>query len=104
MTDPRYPTLPNRFRAEKEVIEVIEASSLEIIADEELDLSPHVSLSPPRPKPKKVFTPDSKLSPCDRILLIMSGGKINKKKKLLDGSSEDVADKIMEFLNDEKIL
>lgn len=104
MNDPRYPTVPNRLLAEKQKIEEIEGSSFSLKFDPEIDLTKFMSLSPPRPKPKKLFTPDSKLPANERMRLIMSGGMADKKSDLLNGKPEDVAKKIMEILIQEKMI
>ena len=104
LNNPRYPSLPHRISAEKEKIEVLNLRSLGVNLDQEMDLTEFMSLSPPRPKPKKRFTPDSNLSAGERMRLIMSGGVSEKKSDLLEGKSEDIADRIVEVLIQEKIL
>jgi electron transfer flavoprotein beta subunit len=104
LNDPRYPTLPNRLRAEKQEIERLEISSFGIPSDPELELGKSMKLSPPRPKPFRLFTPDSGLSASERLRLIMSGGITEKKSDLLEGTPEEVSDKIMEVLIQEKII
>jgi len=104
LNDPRYPTLPNRLLAEKHEIEVIEESSLGARLDNVPDLSVSAQLTPPRPKPKKAFTPDTHLSPGERLKLIMSGGAADKKSDLIEGIPEELANKIMEVLIQEKVI
>jgi len=104
MNDPRYPTVPNRLMAERQEIHEIEAESLDVNFDSEVDLTEFMSLSPPRPRPKKVFTPDSKLSATERMKMIMSGGMVAKKSDLLKGPPERLADQIIEILIQEKII
>jgi len=104
VNEPRYPTVPSRLKAEKKGIEVIELGTLGLRFDEELTLSNIRSISPPKPKPKKVFTPDSHLSASDRMRLIMSGGMAGKKSDLFEGPPETMANKIAEVLIQEKIL
>ena len=104
MNDPRYPTVSNRLLAERQEIEEIEASSLGIVFDSGSDLSEFVRFTPPRPKPRKVFTPDSNLSPSERMRLIMSGGMTGKKSDFLGGKPEEAAKKIIDVLIQEKIV
>lgn len=105
MNDPRYPTLPNRLRAEKQEIELIEMDSLNMEFSLEPDLFGLTSLSPPRPKPKKVFTPESQLPASERRRLIMSGGnKIAKKGELIGGTPDEVAKIIIDVLVRGKIV
>ncbi len=104
LNEPRYPSLPNRLSAERAEIEVIELSSLGFRLDQELDLTEWMTFSPPRPKPKKLFTPDSSLSASDRMKLIMSGGMADKQTNLLEGRAEDIAKNVVDFLVRERIV
>jgi len=104
INDPRYPSLPNRLLSEKKDIEVIDLTSLGLRIDKEMDLTKFMTFLPPRPKPKKLFTPDSNLSASERMKLIMSGGFNEKKSDLLEGKAEDVANKVIEVLDQEKLL
>lgn len=103
MNDPRYPTLPNRLQAERQRVERIEPTSLDI-NPKEPDLSKFTRFTPPRPKPKKLFTPDSYLSASERRRLIMSGGLAHERSNLLEGAPEDIARKIVDILIQEKIV
>jgi electron transfer flavoprotein beta subunit len=78
LNDPRYPSLANRLSAEREDIEVIEPASLGFSTDNDMDLTRYMTLSPPRPKPRKIFTPESNLSASERMRLLMSGGLTEK--------------------------
>lgn len=104
INNPRYPTLPNRFKADREKIEVIEMSSIDVALSKNTGLSRLNDLSPPRPRPKKVFTPDSNLSASERRRIMMSGGKTGKKGDLIEGAPDKAAETIMNVLIQEKIL
>jgi len=104
INDPRYPSLPNRLSSEKKDIEVMGLSCLGLCIDQEIDLTKFMTFLPPRPKPKKLFTPDSNLSASERMKLIMSGGFNEKKSDLIEGKAEDIAKKVMEVLDQEKLL
>lgn len=105
INDPRYPTLPNRLRSEKEGIERIEMASLNVRLDHGSGSGGSTTLSPPRPKPKKAFTPDSRLSASERRRLLMSGGgKTVKKGELIQGTPEETAKTIVDVLVREKIV
>jgi electron transfer flavoprotein beta subunit len=104
LNDPRYPSLPNRLLAEKKNIEVIDLNCLELCVDQGIDLTKFMTFSAPRPKPKKLFTPDSNLSASERMKLIMSGGFNEKKSDLLEGKAEHIANKIIQILTQEKLL
>lgn len=103
LNDPRYPSLPNRLSAEREEVEVIELASLGVSTDNEMDLTRYLTLSPPRPKPRKIFTPESNLSASERMRLLMTGHMTEKKAGLLKGNPEDIAGKVVEILTQEKV-
>ncbi|MDD3897433.1 MAG: electron transfer flavoprotein subunit beta/FixA family protein [Syntrophomonadaceae bacterium] len=105
---PRYASLPDLISAMRQKIEIINASDLGLTSGE---LGPNGSLTktynftPPRPRPKKIFAPDSNLSAADRMKQMMSGGASKKKSgDLLQGEPEQVAAQIIQFLKDEKII
>lgn len=102
--DPRYPTLGSRLRAEREAVERIDITALDIDSEDKPDLSQFTVLTPPRRKPKKVFTPDSHLSASERRRLAMSGGAVNKKKDVLRGTPDEIASRLADILMEEKIV
>ena len=69
LNDPRYPSLANRLSAERELIQVIDPGSLNLGSGSEIELERFMNVSPPRPKPKRVFTPESNLSASERMQL-----------------------------------
>ena len=52
----------------------------------------------PRPRPKIVPAPDSRLHAYDRIMQLLAGSKVEKKGEVLTGSPEFQADGIIDFL------
>jgi electron transfer flavoprotein beta subunit len=56
------------------------------------------ALLPPRPRPKKVFTPDSSLGAFRRIEQLLMGSRVEKKGSLLTGSLESQVEEIVSFL------
>lgn len=61
-------------------------------------------LSFPRPRPKKVPTPDSALPAFDRILALLQGGISKRRGEILKGGSDELANKLFQLLIDEKII
>jgi len=57
-----------------------------------------IRLFPPRPRPKIVPVPDSRLPAYDRIGQLLAGSKVEKKGDLLTGSPESQVDGIMNYL------
>jgi electron transfer flavoprotein beta subunit len=104
INEPRYPTLPNRLRAEKADVERMEMASPGMEFDLNLGSNQSVNFSPPRPKPKKVFTPDSGLSAGERRRLLMYGGRKAKEGNLIEGAPDKAAEVIMNILIQEKMV
>ena len=52
----------------------------------------------PRPRPKKVFTPDSRLEAFERIQQLLMGSRVEKKGSMLTGSVNSQVDGIVSFL------
>jgi electron transfer flavoprotein beta subunit len=55
---------------------------------------------PPRPRPKKVFTPDSRLPAFERIQQLLAGSRVEKKGSMLVGSVESQVEGIVSFLKE----
>lgn len=51
-----------------------------------------------RPKPKKIFVPDSHLPAMKRLEQVISGGLKQKRNNIISGSSQEAASKLVEFL------
>lgn len=108
INSPRYASLPDVIAAMRQEIEVRRASDLGL-RREQLGIKGSLTqlhgYTPPRPRPKKTFAPDSNLSPAERMRQLMSGG-ISKKKSsdLLEGEAGEVVKQIVQFLKDEKII
>jgi electron transfer flavoprotein beta subunit len=61
-------------------------------------------LAYPRPRPKKVSTPESSLPAFDRILKLLEGGISKRQGEMLEGSSEELADRLFELLIEEGVI
>jgi electron transfer flavoprotein beta subunit len=59
---------------------------------------------PPRPRPKRVFTPDSRLEAFDRIQQLLMGSRVQKKGMMLSGNAESQVGGIMSFLREHGFL
>ncbi|UCF93993.1 MAG: hypothetical protein JSW39_07485 [Desulfobacterales bacterium] len=53
---------------------------------------------PPRPRPKRIPTPPSHLASFERIGLLLGGSRVEKKGRLLEGSTELQVEGIISFL------
>lgn len=101
---PRYPTYTQRRKAWK--MEIIRWSGADLGLDSPISpLVKILALSPPRPRPKKIFTPDSSLPASERMKLLMSGGITTKKSsETVEESPEAAASKVIDFLHNEELL
>ncbi len=54
----------------------------------------------PRPRPKRIPVPDSRLEAFDRIQQLLMGSRIEKKGTILQGSPESQAEGIISFLEE----
>ncbi len=62
------------------------------------------AVMPPRPRPRTIFIPDSRLSPHERIEQILSAGVTRKSGEIVEGSPDEVADTIIAFLREQGLL
>ena len=107
LNSPRHPDLRRVIAAQRAKIEKHDCETLGINLEEVGAQGSKVTMikrSRPRPKPKKVFTPDSKLSAAERMRLVMSGGVKEKKGDMLEGDPEDIAAQLVRFFLEQKII
>ncbi len=61
-------------------------------------------LTYPHPRPKKVPTPDSSLPAFYRILKLLEGGISGRQGRMLEGTSDELADQLFDFLLAEGVV
>jgi electron transfer flavoprotein beta subunit len=61
-------------------------------------------LSYPRPRPRKIAAPESSLPAFYRILKLLEGGISRRQGKMLQGSSQELADQLFELLIEEGVI
>jgi electron transfer flavoprotein beta subunit len=97
--DIRFPTLTGIMKGKGKVIKQLKMQS---------KLEPVIKcirLMPPKQRPKRIFTPDSSLSPIDRIKMIMSAGIVKKSQsRVLEEAPKEAASKLFTLLKEEKVL
>ena len=107
LNEPRYASLPSLVAGLRKDIKEFDLKTIGL-SYEEVDAegvkTRTVALSLPRPRPKKVFTPDSHLSAEERLRLIISGGVIQKQGDLLEGDPGTIASSVVRFLSEKKLL
>ena len=107
LNKPRYPNLRAIFAAERKEIKQYNLETLGL-SYEEVGLRGSktrvIALSVPKPRPKKLFIPDSSLSAAERMRLIMTGGVTKKQGNLLEGEPRYIASNLARFLSEQKLL
>ncbi len=97
----RHASLPGLMRAERASVPV---SHLEDLGLEPADLAfPTASVravTPPRPRTRPIFTPDSTRPAHERITQIITAGVTRKSGKVLEGPPAQMADAVVEFLRE----
>jgi len=99
LNEPRYASLPNFIAALRQNVEQYDLKAFGLSRKGIESKTRLESLSPPRPRPKKIFVPDSHLPAAERMRLVMSGGMTEKKAGLCEGRPEELSQKFVEFLN-----
>jgi electron transfer flavoprotein beta subunit len=97
--EPRIPTYVSKQKAMTAVIHKMEYSD-EIPSNRVASLGTF----PPRPRPKRVITPDSRLAAFDRIDQLLAGSLVEKKGTKLAGSPESQVEGITDFLREHGYL
>lgn len=72
--------------------------------DMEDDPTEVTGLSFPRPRPRKVPTPDSSLPAFERILALLQGGISKRRGEILKGNSDELANQLFSLLLKENII
>jgi len=104
---PRYPKLRVLFQSLKAEISRRSLADLGLRPDEvgEVGSCVHVAnLSSPKPITKGLFIPDSDLSPEERWQQIIGGGMEERHGDVIEGPSEAVAERLLEFLTQNKFV
>jgi electron transfer flavoprotein beta subunit len=99
LNEPRYPSLPAHLAALKAEIPVLDPQTQ--MDDSWLNGTDEMTLleiHAPRPLPRHIPAPDSQHSAYRRIGEIVSGGAIGRKTQLIEGSSEELAQVLVDFL------
>ncbi|MGD2038152.1 MAG: hypothetical protein PVH28_09730 [Desulfobacterales bacterium] len=101
---PEHPSLAVSLEALNTRVEQVDLMALDLEPSRIKRRIRHLGTSRPRPRPRKVFTPDSSLSAAERIRSIMGGGLKQKRSEFLEGSPEELAANIVDFLIEKKLL
>jgi electron transfer flavoprotein beta subunit len=107
LNEPRYASLPSLMAGLSAAIREYNLNELGPHPEQAGSKEPRtktVSMSPPKRRPKRVFTPDASLSASERLHLIMSGGVTQKQSDVLEGAPESIASTVVSFFNEKKLL
>ena len=105
LNEPRYPSLPAHMAALAAKIAVIDPLSLDkTLGQDEADETTILEMHTPRPRPKRIAAPDSHHSAFERIGEIISGGATGRQAKLVEGSPEELARTLVEFLKEKGFI
>ncbi len=101
----RYASLPGLMQSRRAEIPVRDLPDLGLSPlDLNFPASTVHAATPPRPRPRTIFIPDSALSPDERIGQILSAGVSRNAAQLIEGPPEEMADAIITFLADHGFL
>jgi electron transfer flavoprotein beta subunit len=107
LNTPRHATIRGVLKARKQEIARRNAEQCGLSPEEvgEGGLKVRVThISPPKPKMKGLFVPDSNLSSVDKLKAIMGGGLVQKKSDFLEGDPKDIASQLIKILKQQKFV
>jgi len=100
-----YPSLDKLIESRQSAVEVLSLTDLNLNPAEFIQEPTRMTaLMAPRPRPRKVTTPDSSLPAFDRILKLLEGGISRRQGKMLEGTPSELADQLLELLIDEGVI
>jgi len=105
LSEPRYVSLRAISRAKRKEIKHYDMKGLGLSLDDVGQRGSNtrvVSLS--RPRPKKIFVPDSSLPATERLMQVESGGLEEKEGTIIIGSPQEAASKLVRVLLSQKAL
>ncbi len=95
----RHAGLPDLISAHRAMIPLLTPAQLGLTtADIHFPVPVLQATLPPRPRPRRIFTPESTLPPHERIGQILSAGVVRKSAQMLRGDPEELAAAIVAFL------
>jgi len=100
--NPRYASLPTYMEALALTIE--QWDPVTVSFRREKPRLKVTSLTLPRPRTKKGIIIDSSLTPEERIKILVSGGVSQRESNIIDGTPEEIADKLVKYLISNNII
>ncbi len=98
----RHASFPGLMRAQRAAIPTRGLNELGLNIDElAFALPVHQAFTPPRPRSRPIFTPDTSRPPHERIAAIVQAGVTRKSGKVLEGPPQPMAEAIVDFLREQ---
>jgi electron transfer flavoprotein alpha/beta subunit len=104
INEPRYASLPSLMAGLRKDIIEFGQETLGLSHGEADSKTEVMALSLPKPRPKKIFTPDSNLSAEERLRLVISGGVTQKQSDVLEGNASSIATTVVQFFKEKKFI
>jgi electron transfer flavoprotein alpha/beta subunit len=105
LNEPRYPSLPAHVAALRATIPVYDPLVYAgDVACEDFDETTLLEMHTPRPRPRRISAPDSHHSAFERIGEIVSAGATGRQTRLVESSSEELAQVLIAFLRNKGFL
>jgi electron transfer flavoprotein beta subunit len=105
LNEPRYPSLPAHVAALRASIPVHDPLPLLATTDyEETDETVLLEMHVPRPRPRRIVAPQSQHSAFERIGEIIAGGATGRQTRLVEGTNEELAQVLVQFLRNKGFL
>jgi len=105
LNEPRYPSLPAHLAALQASIPLLDPTTL--LGNslwEEFEETTLLEMHMPRPRPRRIAAPDSHHSAFERIGEIIAGGATGRQTRLVEGSPEELAQTLVQFLRDKGFI
>jgi electron transfer flavoprotein beta subunit len=107
VSESRYASLPSLIAAQRKDIEQFDLAALGLsfgVVGSRASKTNVLAVELARPRAKKLFSPDSSLPAAERMRLVMSGGMTSKSSELLEGQPDDIALRLVQFLQQHKVV
>jgi electron transfer flavoprotein beta subunit len=101
LNEPRYPSLPAHLAALRASIPVVDALNLaNTTSQDEAPETTLLEVHTPKPRPRRIVAPNSRHSAYQRIGEIIAGGATGRKARLVEGSPEELARALVDYLHE----
>jgi electron transfer flavoprotein beta subunit len=100
-----YASLDSLIESQQAEVEILSPADLAVTpAALKVEPARITGLMAPRPRPHRVTTPDSSLPAFYRVLKLLEGGLAKRQGKMLQGTTEELAEQLYQLLIDEGVI